>query len=332
MTRRTAALLAVALVAAVVLPVALSDFRTAQLATVGAYFVAILGLDLLLGSTGQVSLGHGGFMALGAYTTVILVAHHGVRDLATIPAAACVAGAAGLLVAIPSLRLRGLYLALATFGLAVSIPSLAQKFDRLTGGAAGISFYGSAHETGHGGDVRLAGLSLSHAQWTYALTWAIGAALLALAWGLVRSPFGRSLRATRDSARAAAVVGLNEAGATAFVTALSAAYAGVAGSLIALDLAFFSPDAIPLQVSLYLVAAAALGLFGSIWGALAGAFLVEYLGDVVGAIPHVDTSRPGPTTFAFGAILVALVLARPVARWSAAAIAGRKPRGRGERS
>lgn len=332
MTGRMRLLLGLTLVAAVVLPIALSDYRTGQLAMVGAYFIALLGLDLLLGGTGQVSLGHGGFMAIGAYTTAILVAHHGVRDLATIPVAASVAAAAGLLVAIPSLRLRGLYLALATFGLAVSIPSLAQKFDGLTGGVGGISFYGSPHATGHGGDVRLAGLVLSHAQWTYALTWTIGAVLLALAWRLVRSPFGRSLRAARDSARAATVFGLNAPGRAVLVTSLSAGFAGVAGSLVAVDLAFFSPDAIPLQVSLYLVAAAALSLDGSIWGALAGAFLVEYMGDLVGAIPHVDTSRPGPTTFAFGAMLVALVLVRPVARWTAAAIAGRKPRRGGERS
>ncbi len=332
MTRKTGALIVVSLVSACVLPIALSDYRTGQLAAVGAYFIAILGLDLLLGSTGQVSLGHGGFMALGAYTTVILVAQHGVRDLATVPVAACVAGAAGLLVAIPSVRLPGVYLALTTFGVAVSIPSLAAKFDGLTGGDAGNSFYGSPHQTGHGGNVQLAGLSLSHAQWTYALTWAIGAVLLALAWRLVRSPFGRSLRAARDSARAAAVVGLDATASTALVAALSAAYAGVAGSLVAIDLAFFSPDTIPLQVSLYLVAAAALGLFGSIWGALAGALLVEYLGDLVGRIPHVDTTRPGPTTFAFGAILVALVLARPLARWSATTIASRKPSWRRERS
>jgi branched-chain amino acid transport system permease protein len=330
MTRRTATPVLVVLAACVVLPVALSDYRTGQLAAVGAYFVAILGLDLLWAS-GQVSLGQGGFMALGAYTTVILVDRYDVRDLATVPVAAAVAGGAGLLVALTALRRPGLYLALATFGVAAAIPSLADKFDGLTGGAAGLSFDGSVHETGRGGDVRLAGLSLSHAQWTYALTWAIGAVLLALAWRLVRSPFGRSLRAARESARGAAVVGLNATAATAFVAAVSAAYAGIAGSLVAIDLAFFSPRAIPLQVSLYLVAAAVLGLYGSIWGALAGAFLVEYLGALVGTVPRVDASRPGPTTLAFGVLLVALVLARPLARFGAA-IAGRKQPGRGERS
>ena len=93
-----------------------------QLATVGAYFIAILGLDVLTGHSGQISLGHGAFMAVGAYTTAILMAHHGVRDLWTIPIAAAVAGAIGLLVGIPALRLPGLYLALATFGIAIVLP------------------------------------------------------------------------------------------------------------------------------------------------------------------------------------------------------------------
>ena len=99
----------------------LSDFRTVQLATVGAYFIAILGLDVLTGHSGQISLGHGAFMAIGGYTTAILMAHHGVQDLWTIPIAAAVAGAIGLLVGIPALRLPRLYLALATFGIAVVV-------------------------------------------------------------------------------------------------------------------------------------------------------------------------------------------------------------------
>ncbi len=323
---------AAAVVAAVLLPIALSDFRTGQLATVGAYFIAIVGLDVLLGNTGQVSLGHGGFMAIGAYTTAVLVAHHGIRDLATIPVAAAVAGAVGFAVALPPLRLPGVYLALTTFGVAVAIPSLAEKFDGVTGGEAGISFFGSPHQTGRGLDVRVAGLSLSHAQWTYALTWLLGGLLLLVAWRIVRSPFGRGLRAVRDSSAAASVFGLDRTFSIAVAAALSAAYAGVAGSLLALDLAFTSPDAIPLQLSLYLVAAAALGLFGSIWGALAGAFLVEYLGDLLGALPHVDGSRPGPVAFGFGAILIVVVLVRPLARRASTAIAGRKPPRGEERS
>jgi branched-chain amino acid transport system permease protein len=114
----------VSVVVLIVLPFVLSDFRTLQLATVGAYFIAILGLDVLTGHSGQISLGHGAFMAVGAYTTAILVVNHGIRDVWTIPIAAAVAGGIGLLAGVPALRLSGLYLALATFGIAIVLPTI----------------------------------------------------------------------------------------------------------------------------------------------------------------------------------------------------------------
>jgi branched-chain amino acid transport system permease protein len=295
-----------------VLPFALSDFRTVQLATVGAYFIAILGLDVLTGASGQISLGHGAFMAIGSYTTGILVGYHGVRDLATIPAAAAIAGGIGLLAGIPALRLSGLYLALATFGIAVVFPTLLNRFDGFTGGSSGISFFGSAHQTGHGLGVDVAGVHLTNAEWLYALTWAIGGALFLLAWFLLGSRFGRSLRAVRDSELAAAASGIDRSAYKVAAFGLSAAYAGVAGALFAINVAYVSPGTISIQLSLYLLVAAVVGFYGSIWGALLGALVIQFLGDVVGSIPHVDTTKAGPTTFAFGALLVALVLLVPL--------------------
>ncbi len=303
----------------VVLPFVVSDFRTGQLATVGAYFIAILGLDVLTGNSGQISLGHGAFMAIGAYTTAILVGHHGVRDLATIPAAAAVAGGIGLLAGIPALRLSGFYLALATFGLAVVFPTLLKRFDHFTGGSTGISFFGSAHQTGHG----LGVLGLTNSQWLYVLTWVIGGALFLLAWFLLDSRFGRSLRAVRDSELAAAACGVNRSAYKVAAFGLAAAYAGVAGALFAINIAYVSPDSISIQLSLYLLVGATIGFFGSIWGAILGAILIQFLGDVVGVLPHVDTTQAGPTTFAFGAILVVLMLLLPFALRAAAAVARR---------
>ena len=121
-----------------------NDFRTVQLATVGAYFIAILGLAVLTGHSGQISLGHGALMAVGAYTTAILMANHGVQDLWTIPIAAVVAGVIGLLAGIPALRLSGLYLALATFGIAIALPTILKKFDHFTGGSTGITLLATA--------------------------------------------------------------------------------------------------------------------------------------------------------------------------------------------
>jgi branched-chain amino acid transport system permease protein len=300
------------IVVLVALPFVLSDFRTVQLATVGAYFIAIIGLDVLTGHSGQISLGHGAFMAVGAYTTGILVANHGVQDFWTIPVAAAVAGAIGLLAGVPALRLTGLYLALATFGIAIVLPTIIKKFDHFTGGSTGISFFGNPHQTGHGVGVTILGRHLTNNQWLYVLTWAIGAVLFLLAWWLLDSRFGRSLRAVRDSELAAASAGVNRSAYKVAAFGVSAAYAGVAGALLAINTAYVSPLSFPIQMSLYLVVGAVVGFFGSIWGAALGALLIQFLPDIVGLIPHVDTKQAGPTTFAFGAVLVALMLLLPL--------------------
>jgi len=292
----------------IVLPFVLNDFRTVQLATVGAYFIAILGLDILTGNSGQISLCHGAFMAVGGYTTAILMANHNVRDLWTIPIAAGVAGGIGLLAGVPALRLSGFYLALATFGIAVVLPTILKKFDHLTGGSTGITLFGRPTETGHGVGV----WRLTNNQWLYALTWTIGVLLFLLAWWLLDARFGRSLRAVRDSELAAAASGVNRALYKVLAFGVSAAFAGVAGALFAINVAYVSPDTFPVQLSLYLLVGAVVGFFGSIWGAVFGALLIQFLPDVVGVFPHVDTKQAGPTTFFFGLVLVVLMLVLPL--------------------
>src|SRR5205814_9151263 len=125
----------------VLLPRFVSSFTAYEMATVGMYFIALLGLSILTGYSGQISLGHGAFMAIGGYTTAVLsvngVYGHHIRDLWTIPIAGVVAGAAGLLVGIPALRLSGLYLALITFGIAVSFRQIPLSFDHFLGGTSG---------------------------------------------------------------------------------------------------------------------------------------------------------------------------------------------------
>jgi branched-chain amino acid transport system permease protein len=120
------------------LPLLVSDFRAFELAKVGMYFIAVVGLNILTGATGQISLGHGAFMAIGAYTTAILTVKHDWNDLLTIPAAGLVAGVAGFLFGFPALRFAGVYLALATFAIPVAVISLAKKFEGLTGGGGGL--------------------------------------------------------------------------------------------------------------------------------------------------------------------------------------------------
>jgi branched-chain amino acid transport system permease protein len=303
----------------VVLPFVLTDFRTVQLATVGAYFIAILGLDVLTGHSGQISLGHGAFMAVGAYTTAILMANHGVRDLWTIPIAAGVAGVIGLLAGVPALRLSGLYLALATFGIAVVLPTILKKFDHFTGGSTGITLFGKPTQTGHGVGV----WGLTNNQWLYALTWTVGGVVFLIAWWLLDSRFGRSLRAVRDSELAAVASGVNRAKYKVLAFGVSAAFAGVAGALFAINVAYVAPDTFPIQLSLYLLVGAVVGFFGSIWGAVFGALLIQFLPDIVGLIPHVDTKQAGPTTLFFGLVLVVLMLVLPIVLRAASKLANR---------
>jgi branched-chain amino acid transport system permease protein len=291
----------------IVLPFALSEPRTVQLATVGAYLIAILGLDVLA-ATGQISLGQGAFVAIGAYTTAILMTEHGVQDVKTIPVAALVAGGVGVVLGIPALRLPGLYLSLTTFAVAAAFPTLPRRFDHFAGGSAGIDLLGRPTETWHGKGFWW----LTNGTWLYALTWSIAVLCFVAAWWLVESRFGQSLRAIRDSELAAAASGLHRSAYKAAAFGISAAFAGLAGSLLAIITAGVTPGAFPLQLSLLLLVGVVVGMFGSIWGAALGALVIVFLPGTVGALPHVEIGRSGPVTFFFGVVLIVLMLAVPL--------------------
>jgi branched-chain amino acid transport system permease protein len=280
-----------------------------DLAEMGVYFIAILGLNIVTGYTGQISLGHGAFMAVGGYTTAILV-DHGIRDLWTIPLAGLVAGLAGFLVGLPALRLSGLYLAIATFGLAVAMPQLLKwdYADGLTGGNNGIQLFNRDELLGKGfEDVDVFGHTLTFSRAVHFLTWAIAGVLLVGAWLLLRGGPGRAFRAVRDSEIAAASSGINLAAYKTAAFAVSAFYAGIAGSLLVIAVAFANPDTFPVTLSLTLVVGAVVAGLGSLWATAAGAALVTFLPDVVGRFSH----APGaPDTF-YGLVLVILVLILP---------------------
>jgi branched-chain amino acid transport system permease protein len=308
MTRHALRALAFAAACAVVAlaPGFLSEFRVSQAAFVGVYFVAIVGLDVLVGRSGQISLGHGAFMTIGGYTTAILMARHGVRDWQTIPLAGLAAGVAGLLFGFPALRLRGLYLALATFGIAVALPSILKQASSLTGGTAGLNLFGIDAQTGRGLGVRVAGHELSQNVWLYALTWGIALFLFAVAWLLVRSRFGRALQAIRDSEVAAASCGLDPARWKVLAFGVSAFYAGVAGSLFAIDVAFVNPDTFAIMLSLFLLVGAVVGGLGSLAGAVLGAVQIEFM-----PFWSQELSRSVPPSVVYGFALVALMLILP---------------------
>jgi branched-chain amino acid transport system permease protein len=279
-----------------VLPTLVSEFRAFQLAYAGAYFIAVSGLVVLTGHAGQISLGHGAFVAVGAYTTAILVADHGVDPLATIPAAGAAAGVAGLALGLPALRLSGLYLALVTFSLAVVTPAVLKRAEGVTGGSAGIVL-----------DQPRApwGLDLAPERWLYYLAWGLGALLAAVAWLVLRGRVGRALRALRDSEVAAASSGVSLPFYKTLAFGVSAFYAGIAGSLLAMGAAFVSPDTFPVSLSIALLVGAVVGGLGSLPGAVAGAFFVQYLPTYAQEI-----SQTAPSVI-YGAAVVLVVILAP---------------------
>ena len=298
-----------------VLPQFVSSFTAYELATVGMYFIALLGLSILIGYSGQISLGHGAFMAVGGYTTAILSTNgiygHQIRDLWTIPIAGVLAGIAGLLVGIPALRLSGLYLALVTFGIAVSFRQIPIKFDHFLGGTTGKVL--SLLKTPFG-------LSATPNNWLYYLTWGIAFVLLVVAWLFVRGKPGRTLKAIRDSEIAAASSGISLARYKTLAFGLSAFYAGVAGSLYAIARGYMNPDIFPIVLSVYLVAALALGGIDSFLGLLLGAAAIYVLqnraGDVTQWINHLprvnlNPQRPGMPDVIFGAVLIGVLIILP---------------------
>jgi branched-chain amino acid transport system permease protein len=254
-----AAVLAAAVAVVVLLPFAISDYHQLQAAGVATFFVAIVGLNILTGYTGQISLGHGAFMAIGGYTTAILAHDHGWNLFATIPVATVVAFAVGALVGLPATRLSGAYLALATFAIALVVPALVRKFDHFTGGNSGILI---PFHSGH---------------WLYVVSWITAGIFLALAWLILRGRLGRSFRAVRDSDVAAVSSGINPMLTKTLAFAISAAFAGAAGSLFVLSAAYAQPDEFGLLLSIRLLIGAAVGGLGSLWGVVVGAIFVQML-------------------------------------------------------
>jgi branched-chain amino acid transport system permease protein len=290
-----------------VLPSRVSDFRSLELAQIGIFFIAILGLNVLTGYTGVISLGHGAFMAVGAYTTAILVADHGVKDLYTIPVAGLVALAAGFAFGIPALRLSGPYLALATFGVAVSTPIVIKKFDGFTGGTGGINLFESPDLTGAFFGVHVLGRTLTFNDWIYYLTWVIALALFVVAWTISVSPFGRALRAVRDNEIAATASGIWSASHKTVAFAISAFYAGIAGSLFAIHANSVSPGGFPADLSIQLLVGLAVGGLGTLAPLVAGATFLVYLPQWAQDL----SKSPGAPAVIYGAVLIVLMVVVP---------------------
>ena len=321
------AFLALAVVA-YALPAFMSDFRAQQFAYVWIYLIALIGLNVLTGYTGQISLGHGAFMAIGGYTTAILMSEHGVKDIWTIPIAGLVAGVAGFLFGIPALRLSGLYLALATFAIAVAIPAVAKydsdalSFADFTGGGQGINLFGTPELTASLTPVSIFGFELGFNNWLYYLAATLALVLYVAAWLFLRGRTGRAFRTVRDSETAAVSFGVSLARYKTLAFAISAAYAGVAGSLFTIATTFVNPDTFPVALSIYLLVGVVVGGLGSLVGLIAGAVFIQFMPqwaqDADSVIPNwlpvlgnLDTDSPGAPAVVFGGVLILLMFALP---------------------
>ncbi|MGH2972072.1 MAG: branched-chain amino acid ABC transporter permease [Gaiellaceae bacterium] len=299
MRARATGLATIAVSAAVlaVLPFGLSSYHQALGAQVAIFFIAILGLNILTGYTGQISIGHGAFMAIGGYTTAILSRDHHTNLVLTMVAAFAICFACGLLLGLPALRLSGVYLALATFALAVSVPQIPLKFSTYLGGSGGVQSSRTVSSL-----------------WLYAVGWSAAASLFVLAWLILRGRTGRAFRAIRDSEVAATSSGVTMPLYKTLAFGVSAAFAGVAGSLFVLATnGFAQPSEFGILLSLQILVGAAVAGLGSLWGVIAGAAFVGLLPTISSDVPVIGSTHGQDVVFGLIVILIMLLLPTGVA-------------------
>lgn len=292
---RLGAVVAVVVIAAA-LPLFVSGFRLFQFTQVLIYAIALLGLNLLTGYNGQFSLGHGAFYGIGAYTSAIMIDRWGIGYGWTIPAAGIVCLVVGFLFGRPALRLEGLYLALATFSLALAVPQILKYFEEWTGGSQGIVL-SKPKAPFH--------LPLTEDQWIYFLTLAISIVLFVLAANLLGGRTGRAIVAIRDNHIAAEAMGVNSALYKSVTFGVSAAYTGIAGALSAVVIAFVAPDSFDVFLSITLLTGAVIGGFGTISGPIYGALFIQF-------VPNwaQDISKAAPWAI-FGLFLIGFMYVMP---------------------
>ncbi len=297
LSARTWTISAAAIALAMLAPLfILNKYYTFQFADVWALAIALIGLNILTGYSGQISLGNGAFMAIGAYTTAILYFKLKVPYAWTILPAGLIAGLAGYLFGFPALKLSGLYLALATFALALSASPVIKNFGDLTHGHEGIVLPQAEGPLG---------LGLTNEQWVYYLSLIIAILLFLFARAMLSGATGRAFRAIRDSETAAAASGISLTYYKTLAFGVSAFYAGISGSLLATITAYVSPDSFDLPLSLALLVGMVVGGLGTLAGPILGATFVIWLPILAqGAFKN----KPD---VAYGVILILLMFVLP---------------------
>ncbi|PRX97402.1 branched-chain amino acid ABC transporter permease [Allonocardiopsis opalescens] len=284
-------------------------FTNLRIATIGYHLVAVAGLALLIGVSGQISLGHGAFMFIGAYTMALLVIHVPGSPLwANLLLAIAASCAAGVAVGAATARLHGPYLAGATLILAVGLPAVALRYPEALGGSNGLTFSVA-------GTPPALSDTVPDPRWQSWVVWLAVLLALVVVANVSRGRLGRRLRAVRDDEAAAALSGLRPGRLRTVAFVISAGCGGLAGALQAYLLGTATPSSFGLALSLSLLAAVVLGGLGSLWGALWGALALVYVevwghdaAEALGLSDHVANNLP---IALFGAALIAIVLLWP---------------------
>ena len=299
------------LAALLVAPWLLPDYYVSQLVFIWIYAIAAIGLMILVGFTGQVSLGHAAFLAMGAYTEAYLQ-QHGWPFALSLTFSALVAGITGIIVGLPALRVKGMYLAIATLAFGFIVEEGVARAESITGGNAGKAI----------GTLEVFGLPIDSEQRFYYLSLFVLALVVVGVMNLLRSPTGRAFVAIRDSEISAQSMGIHLARYKTIAFALSAAVAGIAGALYAHKLRYLSPDQFTFLQSIELLIILVIGGVGSIYGAIFGAaFWIAVQQFIVLAkdwLPPAIAQQTGLQPTVFGLILVAFVLFEPMGlygRW-----------------
>ena len=304
---RSVALVVVVGVLLLVVTDSLSPYRNLQMADGAYYFCVLAGLTVLAGLSGQISLGHGAFMAVGAYT-VAKLGNAGWALLPELAAAVVVTLVVGIPVGMAASRLRGPYLAGATLAFAVGLPALADKFPTFLGGENGLSINPPVPPSSLGANFPLE-------RWEAWIACAGALVTLFVFYNVIHSSIGRSFRAVRDDEIAATLVGLRVGRRQTLAFALSAAAAGLGGGLLAVVTQLAQPGAFPLQLSLTLLAGVVIGGLGSLWGAVWGAALLVLLpnwtNDIASSFSLSTNVSHNLPIAVYGLVLIAAMLLWP---------------------
>jgi branched-chain amino acid transport system permease protein len=296
--RQPVAAFVVAPLAALALCFVARDYQLFQLTVVFSYALSLLGLSMLTGCNGQISLGHGAFYAVGAYAVAILMSQFSIPYWLAVPVAGFVCLVVGYLFGLPALKLEGLYLALATFALAVVLPLLLKHklLEPWTGGVEGISL-----------DKPNApwGLPLSADQWLYLFALLVTTLGFVVAARLLESDIGRTIVAIRDNPIASACLGVDNRRFKASVFGVSALYTGLGGALSAIAVQFVAPDSFPMFLSISLLVGVVVGGVGTLSGAIYGAFFIMFVPSAAESL-----SKAAPWAI-YGVILIGSIFVAP---------------------